>query len=109
MIPAWLPVKEADSTPTVLRAMLTSAMEIRSPAVKQHVHFAGRTVRRDLVGQKNEIVGELAHRRDDDHDLVRLRRRVRATCWATARMRSALPTDVPPNFCTMSAMRNKDS
>jgi hypothetical protein len=24
-------------------------------------------------------------------------------------MRSAVPTDVPPNFCTMRAMHNKDS
>ena len=30
-------------------------------------------------------------------------RRVRATWSATARTRSASPTDVPPNFCTNSA------
>ena len=43
MMPAWDPVKDADSTPTVESAMLTSAMEIRSPAVSSmSISRAGR-------------------------------------------------------------------
>ena len=37
---------------------------------EQHVHLAGGRVARHLVGEPLEVVGGLAHRRDDDHDVV---------------------------------------
>ena len=70
MMPAWLPVKEADSTPRAPSAMETSAIEIRSPAVSSMSMFARRPRGRDVVGQADQVVGELAHGRDDDDDVI---------------------------------------
>ena len=55
-----------------------------------------------LVGQRDEVVGGLAHRRDDDDDVVAVRL-VKATFSATARMRSGSATEVPPYFWTIRA------
>jgi hypothetical protein len=37
---------------------------------EQHVHLPGRRHRRDLVGEVDEVVGGVAHRRDRHDDLV---------------------------------------
>ena len=37
---------------------------------QEHVHLAGRRAARHVVGQALEVVGGLAHGRDDDHDVV---------------------------------------
>ena len=42
---------------------------------EQHVHLAaGRARRADVVGEADEVVGGLAHGRDDHHDVVAARR-----------------------------------
>ena len=37
---------------------------------QQHVHLAARQRLRDVVGELDQVVGRLAHRRHDDHDVV---------------------------------------
>lgn len=37
---------------------------------EQHVHLATRRIRRHLVRELQEVVGGLAHRRNDDHQIV---------------------------------------
>ena len=37
---------------------------------EQHVHLAGRRVVGDLLGEVDQVVGLVAHRADDHHDLV---------------------------------------
>jgi len=37
---------------------------------EQHVHLSGRGRGRDRLGEALEVVGRLAHRRDDDDDVV---------------------------------------
>ena len=106
MIPAWDPVKEAESTPRSASAMHTRAMEIRSPAVSSMSSSRGGGLE----------VTSSARRRRSSVDLPMAETttttslpaaRVRATWSATARMRSASPTEVPPYFCTTSAMATK--
>jgi len=70
---------------------------------EQHVHLALARQRHDFLGEPDEIVGHTAHRRDDDDDLIALV----AIFFNPPRdilIRSGLPTEVPPNFWTMSAM-----
>ena len=56
----------------------------------------------DLLGEREQAVGLARHRRDDDHDVVARALRRRGSACATSRMRSMVPTEVPPYFCTMS-------
>ena len=69
-MPACEPVNETAGSPQSMIAMQSSAIEIRSPDGQQHVHLTGRRAARHVVGQALEVVGGLAHRRDDDHDVV---------------------------------------
>ena len=97
MIPAWLPVKDADSTPHAPSAMLTSAIEIRSPAVSSMSSSRGGRVgetssARRIRSSVNLPIAETTTTTSLPAFLVR------ATWSATARMRSASPTEVPPNF-----------
>ena len=70
MMPAWLPVNEAAGTPSSASAMHNSAIEIRSPAGEQHVELPTRPDPADVLGEPDEVVGGLAHRGDDDDDVV---------------------------------------
>ena len=72
---------------------------MRSPALSSMSTSRVGLHRAHVVGQADQVVGRLAHGADHHHDLV-AGRRVRATWSATARIRSASPTEVPPNFCT---------
>ena len=69
-IPAWDPVNETAASPWSMMAMHEQRDRDALPRGEQHVHLAGGRVARHLVGQPLEVVGGLAHRRDDDHDVV---------------------------------------
>lgn len=71
------------------------------PGREQDIELAGVGAWRQSSGEVDEAVGFAAHRRDHDHDLV-FERAGRADLRGDPRMRSISPTDVPPNFCTMS-------
>ena len=69
---------------------------------EQHVQLAAERQRADLLGQVDQLVGGVAHRRDGDHDVVT--GLAGATIrWATVLMRSASLTEDPPYFWTTSA------
>ena len=68
--PAWLPVNDRAVWPRLAIAIASSAIEMRSPGGEQHVELAARRQRRDLLGQVEQLVGGVAHRRDDDTDVV---------------------------------------
>ena len=69
MMPTWLPVKEAASTPRSARAMTSSDMEIRSPVLTSMSYSRGGWVRADGVGQVDQVVGRLAHGADHGDDV----------------------------------------
>ena len=66
---------------------------------QQHVELTGRRQRRHLLGEVTQVVGRVAHRRDD-HDHVVPARLVLTMRWATLLMPVASATDEPPYFCT---------
>ena len=70
MMPTWLPVKLTAATPRSARAIVSSAAETRSPVVSSMSISRPGRVWRDLAGQRDQVVGGLAHRRDDDDDVV---------------------------------------
>ena len=72
MMPTWLPVKLTASTPRSASAMHSRAMLLRSPTVEEHVHLAARLGLRHGVGQRDEVVGLLAHGRHHHHHVVTL-------------------------------------
>ena len=72
MMPDWLPVKLIASPPSSRIAIERSAIEMRSPGGEQHVELASIGIGRDLLGEREEIVGRVAHRGDDDDDVVAL-------------------------------------
>ena len=77
--------------------MLTSAIEIRSPAVRSmSISRAGRVGDTSSASRIRSSVN--LPMADTTTTTSSPSSRVRATCWATARIRSASPTDVPPNF-----------
>ncbi len=94
-MPAWLPVKLCAGTPRSSMAIATSAADMRSPAVRSmsisrlsplmgtspfFVAFSiGPAVGEHRVGETDQVIGGLAHRRDGDHHLVAPRVTVRAT------------------------------
>jgi len=57
----------------------------------------------DLLGESDESVGFSAHCRNHDNQLM-ARGLKAAILPATALIRSVVPTEVPPNFCTISAI-----
>ena len=70
MMPTWLPVKLTASTPRSARAIVNSAADTRSPVVSSmSISRPGRVVD-TCDGEGDQVVGGLAHRRDDDHDVV---------------------------------------
>ena len=102
MIPAWLPVKDAAAIPRSASAMETRAIEIRSPAVSSMSSSRPGCDGADVVGEADQVVGRLAHRATPRRRRRRPSRRVLAMWSATARIRSASATEVPPNFWTAS-------
>ena len=51
-------------------AMASSAADIRSPAVSSMSSSRGGGIGRDLLGEVEQLVGRVAHRGDDDDDVV---------------------------------------
>ena len=70
MMPTWLPVKLIASMPRSASAMVTSAIDTRSPVVSSMSSSRPGCDLRHAVGERDEVVGGLAHRADDHHDLV---------------------------------------
>jgi hypothetical protein len=70
MTPAWLPVNERACSRGRRSPSPTRAIEIRSPAVISMSSSRGGGFGADLVGQVEQLVGAVAHGRDDDDDVV---------------------------------------
>ena len=102
MMPTWLPVKETASMSRSARAMQTSAMLLRSPMVSSmSISRPGKVAETALArAMRLSVSLPIA-------DTTTTRscpwRRVKATCSATALMRSASATEVPPYFWTIRA------
>ena len=83
-------------------AIATSALEMRSPAVSSMSSLARRRRRADLLGQVEQVVGGVAHRRDD-HDDVVARLLGLDDALGDAPDPVGVATEDPPYFCTTSA------
>ena len=70
MTPAWLPVNERASCPRLPIAIASRAIEMRSPRGEQHVELARVGQRAHLLGEVEQLVGRVTHRRDDHDDVV---------------------------------------
>ena len=97
MKPAWLPVKLSAGTPIECRAMHSSAMALRSPAVmSMSISRPGRTSDTSPARRISSSVSLPMALTTTTTSLPW--RTVRATWSATSRMRSGSATDVPPYF-----------
>ena len=103
MMPACEPVKEAVFKPCSARAIETSDMEMRSPAVRSmsSSRFGLTLLTWSARRRSSSVNFPMAETTTTTWSPART---VRATCSATARMRSASPTLVPPNFWTTRAI-----
>ena len=99
-IPACEPVSEIASAPRSWIAIAASAHEIRSPTEISMSSSRGFGRGGDLVGEADEVVGRVAHRREHGDDAVAGRLRAATSRCATSLIRSGSATDVPPNFIT---------
>ena len=106
MMPTWLPVKDAASTPRSASAMTSSDMEIRSPVLTSMSYSRGGWVALTELARwiSSSVVLPMALTTATTWEPCR---RVRAMWSATARIRSASPTEVPPNFWTTSGIRTR--
>ena len=104
MMPDWLPVKLIASPPSSRIAIDSSAIEMRSPAESSMSSSRRSGFAETFLAMREQIVGRVAHRGDDDDDVVPLRR-VRMTRSATRLSLSTSATLLPPYFWTMTAMR----
>ena len=68
-MPACEPVNETASWPRSWIAIAQSAFEMRSPVETSMSYSRGCGCGRDLVGEPDQLVGRLAHRREDADDL----------------------------------------
>ena len=71
-IPACEPVSEIASWPRSWITIAASAQEIRSPTETSMSSSRGCGVGRDLVSEVEQLVGRVAHRREDADDAVAL-------------------------------------
>ncbi len=102
MNPAWLPVKETASIPRSWSAMQSRAVALRSPAViSMSSSRPGRVSDTSAASLRRSSVSLPMALITTTTSSPRLR--VRVTWSATARIRSASATEVPPNFWTISA------
>ena len=99
-MPAWLPVNERASTPMLLIAIASSAIEMRSPAVSSmsSSRGAGSGVTSCARSSSSSVVSPIA---DTATTTSLPALRVSTMRFATRLMLSASATDEPPNFCTM--------
>lgn len=70
------------------------------------VQFARNRLLHDLVGQADQTVGLPAHGGYHHDDVIAASRNF-FTFSATCSIRSTVPTEVPPNFCTIKAISNR--
>ena len=70
MMPDWLPVKLIASPPSSRIAIDSSAIEMRSPAVSSMSSSRRSGLGDTCLARREQIVGRVAHRRDDDDDVV---------------------------------------
>ena len=70
MNPAWLPVKESARHAEVVQRHAQQGGGLALAGGDEHVHLAAGPGLGDLAGQVEQVVGLLAHGRDDHHDLV---------------------------------------
>ena len=103
MMPAWEPVNDLASDPEVGDGHGQQRHGDALAGGQQHVHLAGRRVGRDPPGQRDQVVGGVAHGGDDHHDVIPGEAEA-TTRSATRRIRDASPTEVPPYFWTTRAM-----
>ena len=71
-IPAWEPVKLTAWTPVVHDRHAEQGHRDPLPGGEEHVQLPAVRVLGHVVGQPDEVVGGLAHRRDDHDHLVAL-------------------------------------
>ena len=103
MNPAWLPVNDSAGTPMSCRAMHSSAVALRSPAVmSMSISRPGRVARHRRRPDRSSSSVSLPMALTTTTTSLP-RRRVRAMWSATSRMRSGSATEVPPNFWTTRA------
>ena len=70
IMPTWEPVKDWAEAPSLLMAMASRAMEIRSPADRSmSISRAGGGIG-DLRGQVQQLVGGVAHGGDHNNHFV---------------------------------------
>ena len=72
-MPACAPVSETAGTPIACSAIAVSAMVVCSPVASSMSISRSRRRVHDLLGEPDQAVGDAAHRRDHDDDLVALR------------------------------------
>ena len=98
-MPACEPVNDTAGSPWSMIAMQSSAMEMRSPEVRSMSisRAVGASATSWASRSSSSVVLPIA---ETTTTTSLPARRVRTTCSATARMRSASATDEPPNFCT---------
>ena len=103
MIPAWLPVKDTASMPEVGQGHDQQGHRDPLPRGEEHVELPGGwTGLTSLANRiRSSVVLPMALTTTTTSSPLR---RDRATWSATARMRSASPTEVPPNFWTTSGI-----
>ena len=70
MMPTWLPVKLTAGTPRSVEGHRQQRGRHPLAGGQQHVHLPARAGGRHLGGEGDQVVGGLAHRRHDDHDVV---------------------------------------
>ena len=86
MMPDWLPVKLIASPPSSRIGHRQQRHRDPLAGGQQHVELAAIRVRRHLLGEREQIVGRIAHRGDDDDDVVpgaRVRITRSATCFSS--------------------------
>ena len=103
MIPAWEPVNDRALMPASWSAIASSAIEIRSPAVRSmSISRPGGTgLILAAMSTSSSVNAPIA---ETTTTVLCPSRAVRATRSATRRMRVTSPTDVPPYFWTTMPM-----
>ena len=93
----WWPSSETALPPSAWMASATSPTLTCSPVDAMTSSSRSSGIVGDLLGQPEQAVGLARHRRDDDDHACPCRWVARQR-RATLRMRSTLPTEVPPYF-----------
>src|SRR3990170_482691 len=103
-MPAWAPDRATAGWPACLRAIASSVDDTISPvdSSRSSSRSSGASVISAANASSSSVVSPIAETTTTSRSPPSTRWAMRA---ATPRMRSALPTEVPPYFWTMSAIR----